>query len=128
MEINPCSRMKSILTIGLYVAALLFVFAGVSHFTKERFFMKAMPPYIPYHRAMVLISGIAEIILGIGLIFETTRIYAAWGLIALLIAVFPANIYMATSGKFHQIPAFALWLRLPLQFLLIWWMYQYTRS
>ncbi len=128
MEINPCSRMKSILTIGLYVAALIFVFAGVSHFTKERFFIKAMPPYIPYHRAMVLISGVAEIALGLGLLFDATRVYAAWGLILLLIAVFPANIYMATSGRFHQIPAFALWLRLPLQFLLIWWMYQYTRQ
>lgn len=119
--------MKSILTIGLYLAALLFVFAGVSHFTKERFFMKAMPPYIPYHRAMVIISGVAEIALGLGLLFDATRVYAAWGLILLLIAVFPANIYMASSDKFPSIPAIALWLRLPLQFLLIWWIYQYTR-
>lgn len=128
MEINTHLPMKNILTIGLYLAALIFVYAGVSHFTKERFFMKAMPPYIPYHRAMVLISGVAEIALGLGLLFDATRVYAAWGLIALLIAVFPANIYMVTSGKFHQIPAYALWLRLPLQFVLIWWMYQYTRQ
>lgn len=119
--------MISIKTIGLYLASLLFVFSGISHFTKERFFMKAMPPYIPYPEAMVLISGVAEIVLGLGLLFSMTRVYAAWGLIILLIAVFPANIFMATSGKFHQIPAILLWLRLPLQFLLIWWVYQYTK-
>ncbi|RFS14914.1 MauE/DoxX family redox-associated membrane protein [Emticicia sp. C21] len=119
--------MFTIKTIGLYLAVLLFVVAGISHFTQERFFIKAMPPYIPYHRAMVLISGVAEIALGIGLLFNSTRIYAAWGLIILLIAVFPANIYMATSGKFHRVPFVLLWLRLPLQFVLIWWIYQYTK-
>ena len=119
--------MPIISTIGLFLAALFFIFAGILHFRKERFYLKAMPPYIPYHRTMVVISGIAEIILGLGLLFEVTRIYAAWGIILLLIAVFPANIYMATSGKFHQIPKFLLWLRLPLQFVLIWWIYQYTR-
>jgi uncharacterized membrane protein len=118
--------MITIKTIGLYAASIAFVFAGISHFTKERFFMKAMPPYIPFHKAMVLVSGIAEIILGLGLLFPATRVYAAWGLIMLLVAVFPANIYMATSGKFHKIPSFLLWLRLPLQFVLIWWIYQYS--
>ncbi|RYU96183.1 DoxX family protein [Emticicia agri] len=113
-------------TISLYLAALLFIIAGISHFRKERFYLKAMPPYVPYHHAMVLISGVAEILLGIGLLFPLTRVYAAWGLILLLIAVFPANIYMVTSGKFHRIPSVLLWLRLPLQIVLIWWIYQYT--
>lgn len=119
--------MPILLNIGQYLAALLFIFAGVSHFVRKRAFMKTMPHYIPDHKAMVLISGVAEIVLGVGLLFPFTRIYAAWGLILLLIAVFPANIYMATSGKFHRIPSVLLWLRLPLQFLLIWWMYQYTK-
>lgn len=127
MKINDSLTMETIKTIGLYLAALAFVFAGISHFTKERFFIKAMPPYIPFHKEMVLISGVAEILLGLGLLFPATRIYAAWGLIILLIAVFPANIYMATSGKFQQIPSVLLWLRLPLQFALIWWVYQYTQ-
>lgn len=119
--------MITIKTIGLYLAAIVFVFAGVSHFTKERFFMKAMPPYIPYPQAMVIISGVAEIAFGLGLLFPLTRSYAAWGLIILLVAVFPANIYMATSGRFHQIPSILLWIRLPLQLVLIWWVYQYTK-
>lgn len=120
--------MMALLKAGsLYVAGLLFTLAGILHFTKERFFMKAMPPYIPFHKVMVQLSGIAEIALGIALLFPPTRVYAAWGLILLLIAVFPANIYMATSGRFQYIPQVLLWLRLPLQLVLIWWVYQYTQ-
>lgn len=119
--------MPTIRIIVLYIAALLFIIAGISHFRKERLYIKIMPPYIPYHRIMVLISGIAEIVLGLGLLLSKTRVYAAWGLILLLIAVLPANIYMATSGKFHRIPSVLLWLRIPLQFVLVWWIYQYTK-
>ena len=110
-------------TIALYIMAAFFVYAGISHFTKKNFFMKAMPPYIPKPEAMVILSGIAEIVFGLGLLFEQTRTYAAWGIILLLIAVFPANVYMATSGKFKKIPQPLLWLRLPLQIVLIWWAY-----
>ncbi len=113
--------------IALYIMAAFFVFAGTSHFTQKRFFMKAMPPYIPYHEAMVILSGIAEIILGLGLLFQQSKNYAAWGIILLLIVVFPANIYMATSGRFKKIPQWMLWLRLPLQIVLIWWAYLYTK-
>jgi uncharacterized membrane protein len=112
--------------IGLYIAALLFILAGITHFIREKDYLKTVPPYIPYGRAMVLISGLAEIVLGAGLIFPITKVYAAWGLILLLIAVFPANIYMATSGKFYRIPSLLLWLRLPLQLILFWWIFQYT--
>ena len=113
--------------IGLYIMAGFFVFTGITHFTKKNFFMKAMPPYIPNHEEMVILSGIAEIILGIGLLFTQTRALSAWGIILLLVAVFPANIYMATSGKFKKIPQWMLWLRLPLQLALIAWAYQYTK-
>jgi uncharacterized membrane protein len=113
--------------IALYIMAAFFVYAGISHFTKKNFFMKAMPPYIPKPEAMVIISGIAEIVFGLGLLFDQSKSYAAWGIIALLIAVFPANIYMATSGKFKKIPQPLLWLRLPLQIVLIWWAYLYTK-
>ncbi|MFN3852247.1 MAG: DoxX family protein [Spirosomataceae bacterium] len=109
-----------------YLLSALLVFAGTMHFVQEKFFLKAMPPYIPYPKAAVIVSGIAEIAFGVGLLFEPTRSLAAWGIIALLVAVFPANIYMATSGRFSKIPSWALWLRLPLQFVLIWWVYQYV--
>lgn len=114
-------------TIGLYIMAAFFVYAGISHFTKKYFFMKAMPPYIPNQEIMVILSGIAEILFGIGLLFNQTKPLAAWGIILLLIAVFPANIYMATSGKFKKIPQWLLWLRLPLQLVLIAWAYLYTK-
>jgi len=114
-------------TIALYILAGFLIFAGISHFTKKLFFIKAMPPYIPKHEEMVIISGIAEIILGIGLLFSQTQFLAAWGIILLFIAVSPANIYMATSGKFKKMPQWLLWLRLPLQIVLIAWAYRYTK-
>jgi len=118
--------MRLMENIALYIMAGFLVFAGISHFTKKNFFMKTMPPYIPKHEEMVIFSGIAEIILGIGLIFSQTKSFAAWGIILLFIAVFPANIYMATSGKFKKIPHWILWLRLPIQIILIAWAYLYT--
>ena len=89
--------------------------------------MAIMPPYIPAHQLMVAVSGIAEVVLGIGLLFPSTRSLSAWGLIVLLIAVFPANLYMAQSERFAQIPAWIRWGRLPLQAGLIAWAYQYTQ-
>ncbi len=118
--------MSTVESIGLYLASAIYIFAGIMHFINERFYLKAMPPYIPYHKAMVQLSGMAEIVLGAGLLLPATRTYAAWGIIVLLIAVFPANVYMATSGKFHRMPQLLLWLRLPLQFLLLGWAYLYT--
>jgi uncharacterized membrane protein len=84
--------------------------------------MRIMPPYIPWHLAMVYISGAAEIAGGAGLLVSLAvpqlRGPAAWGLVALLIAVFPANVYMATSAATFS---WILWARLPLQAVLIWW-------
>ena len=112
--------------IGLYLMAALYIYAGINHFRKPRFYLKAMPTYIPNQKLMVDLSGIFEIVLGIALLFPPTRSYAAWGIILLLIAVFPSNIYMLTSGKFHKIPKWFLWARLPLQGVLIWWAYLYV--
>ena len=87
-----------------------------------------MPPYLTYHRALVLVSGVFEIALGILLLVPRTSHLAAWGLIALLIAVFPANLFMYQhSEQFPYSPTLLL-LRLPLQGLLILWAYHYTRS
>src|SRR5580704_210095 len=83
--------------IFLLLAAVFYSLAGVLHFLRPAMYMKIMPPYVPWHRAMVELSGAAEILGGIGLLIPRLRRAAALGLVALLIAVFPANIYMATN-------------------------------
>ena len=110
--------------IFLLAAAVSYVVAGVFHFVKTDSYLKIMPPWIPWHLAMVYVSGAAEIAGGFGLLIPALRRPAAWGLVALLIAVFPANIYMAVENvqvTANPIPAALLWARLPLQALLIWW-------
>ncbi len=115
-------------TIGLVLLAALFVAAGVAHFTRAEFYEKAMPDYIPAHRELVLLSGVFEILGGLGLLLPRTRRAAAWGLIALLVAVFPANLHMALNPeRFPNIPEWALWVRLPLQIPLILWALVYTK-
>ena len=114
--------------IALYAMAAFYTYAGVAHFRNPKFFLKIMPPWLPAHQFLVSASGVVEIACGVGLLFPQTRIWAAWGLIALLIIVFPVNLYMATSGKFSpQIAEWFLWLRLPLQGVLIWWAWTYTK-
>ncbi len=112
--------------LSLYIQAFVYIGAGVNHFLRPKMYLAIMPPYIPAHDLMVTLSGIAELVLGIGLLFPATRSWSAWGLILLLIAVFPANVYMATAPRFQKLPAWLRWGRLPLQGLLIWWAYQYT--
>lgn len=99
----------------------LFIFAGVMHFVRPAAFISAVPEFLPFPDALVYISGVAEIAGGIGLLWERTRRYAAIGLILLLVAVYPANINMALNPqKFPQFPEWSLWMRLPVQFVLIW--------
>lgn len=116
-------------TVTRYMFGAFFIVAGISHFLKASFFINIMPPYLPWPRALVYISGIAEIGLGGLLFFRRWTSVAGWGLIALLIAVFPANLHMALHPK--RYPALApalLWLRLPMQGVLIAWAYWYTRK
>ena len=89
--------MLSQISISLVLMSALYLYSGIQHFRNPKFFLKLMPPYVPKHQLMVDISGIAEIVLSIGLLFSATQSLAAWGVIVLLIAVFPANIYMATA-------------------------------
>jgi uncharacterized membrane protein len=107
--------------ILLGLQALFYIYAGYSHFKKSWFFYKITPPVLhPYKKSINVIVGVAEILGGVGLLIPQTRIAAAWGIIALLIAVFPANIYMLTSGGAGmKISKTFLWIRLPLQFVLI---------
>lgn len=112
------------------LAAIFYVGAGALHFIKTDAYLKIVPPYIPAHLAIVRISGACEILGGLGLLLPKTRRAAAWGLIALLIAVFPANVYMATNpieAGAASIAPVLRWGRLPLQLLLAWWLIWCTK-
>jgi len=116
-----------ITVIFRWLLAVVFVLAGANHFVHPDFYLAIMPPAIPWHEACVQISGVAEILGGIGILVPATRRFSGWGLLALLIAVFPANIYMATDHVqppgLHVTP-FGAWMRLPLQAVLmawVWW-------
>ncbi len=107
----------------------LYIATGSLHFVFTRTYTGIMPSYLPAHRELVLLSGAAEILGGLGILLPPTRRPAAWGLILLLVAVFPANLTMITEhARFHAVPLWAAWLRLPLQLPLIYWAWLYTRD
>ena len=102
--------------ITIYLMSLFYISIGIKHFINTDWFMKIMPPYLPYHKALIYLSGAFEIIFGIMLLSEKTRFLAGCGLILLLIAVFPANIYLAqTNGAAMNISPALAWGRLPFQ-------------
>jgi uncharacterized membrane protein len=113
--------------IHRYIISGLFVITGVLHFVKPAVFVRIMPEYIPYHLAMVYISGVAEIFGAVGILFPKIQVWAGWGLILLLIAVFPANINMTVEAVhrsgYRSWYTIATILRLPLQLVLIYWVY-----
>lgn len=121
--INP---VKSFQDNARIATGLTFVFTGATHFLMPGKFLEMMPPFVPAPLLMVYLSGIFEILGGAALILPTTKRLAAYGLIALLIAVFPANIYVALNnvqlGGFMNYPLYQ-WLRLPMQFVLIYWIW-----
>ena len=123
----PSSMTKQ---IGLILLALFFIAGGINHFINSDIYVAIMPTYLPAHLELVYLSGLFEILGGIGVVLSPIRQWAGYGLIALLIAVFPANIYMAMNpDKFVDIvSAWILYVRLPLQFLLIWWTFWATRN
>lgn len=112
-----------------FAAGFAFLFTGVSHFTNPARFIEMMPPFIPAHAEMVIVSGAAEIAGALGLMIPATRRAAAMGLLALLIAVFPANVYVAIAGKTVQgMPSASwyYWVRLPFQFVYMAWIYWFA--
>lgn len=120
--------MLTLKLVLLYLLAALFILTGLSHFINPVYFLKIMPPYMPWPLFLVYLSGFFEIVLGIMVLIPKLRRVAAWGLIALLIAVFPANIHMALNPELYpEIHPVALWIRLPLQAVLVTWAYWYTR-
>jgi uncharacterized membrane protein len=108
---------------------LAFVGAGVNHFAMPRAYEAIVPPSMKSRaRSLVTISGVAEVAGGLGVLLPRTRRAAGLGLIALLAAVFPANLYMAREpDSFRKIPRWALYARLPLQPLMMWWAWRATR-
>lgn len=124
--------MKLVKSVALYLSVIGYIYVGLLHFIQPDFFLKIMPPYLPYHLPLVYASGFIEITLGFCLLFKKIRFFTAWGLILLLIAVYPANIYLA----FNETPQIALgispfmasWVRLPLQFVFIGLAYWFTKS
>ncbi len=120
--------MRIVKTLSKILFGLFFITAGVMHFVSPDFFVRIMPPYLPWHLEIVYLSGVIEIALGLLLWIPKFTRLAAWGLIALLIAVFPANIHMfQNQDVYTELSATGHSIRLLLQGVLILWAYWYTR-
>jgi uncharacterized membrane protein len=114
--------------IALFLLSFFFIWAGVNHFIQPAFYLALMPAYLPAHAELVALSGIFEILGGIGVLVPRVRSLSGWGLIALLIAVFPANLHMALNPElFSDVSPAALYIRLPIQIGFIAWSYWATR-
>ncbi|WP_310992424.1 DoxX family protein [Aequorivita marina] len=110
-----------------YLMGVVFVLAGMNHFRKPKLYERIMPPYIPARSTMVSISGIVEMILGFMLMNKNSQETAAWGIIALMVLFIPIHIYMLQNEKAAmKLPKWALILRIPLQFAIMYWAYLYT--
>ena len=97
-----------------------YIYVGIDHFNNPNWYVRIIPPIFPYKLGLVFFSGILEILLGVLLLIKKLRFLAGWGLILLLLSVYPANIYLAvTNGTALGISPAAAWLRLPFQFLFI---------
>ena len=116
-------------TLTRYLLGALYIAAGVNHFLNTATYVRIMPQYLPWHLELIYLSGVAEAALGFLLLIRRYSVWAGWGLVALCIAVFPANVHMAMHANLYPaIPELALWLRLPAQGLLIAWAWWYTRE
>ena len=114
---------------SLIVMGVFYISIGISHFTSPIWYVQIVPPYLPYKLELVYISGLFEILFGGMLLFKKTRFLAGWGLILLLIAVYPANIYLAqTNGAALGISPSIAWGRLPFQFVFIGLAYWHSKE
>jgi uncharacterized membrane protein len=115
--------------LSLYSMIVLYIAAGLYHFINPEFYMRIMPPWVPYPKEMIFISGVCEVLFALLLLFPFTRRTGAWCIILLLVAVFPANIQMLLNYRNENNPL--LWIaivRLPLQIILIGWAYRFARK
>ena len=121
----PSSWVHLVLLITL---SLLFINIGIDHFVNPDFYRNIMPAYLPMHTEAIYISGFFEILGGVAILFPKLRSMAGWGLVLLLIVVFPVNIHMAANPNlFPDIPLSFLYIRLVLQFIIIYWTYFATQ-
>lgn len=111
-------------TVALWVCAVSYIVVGINHFTEPELFVLIVPAYLPAPLLLVHISGVAEVLGGVGLLWRKTRRAAAWGILALLVAVYPANINMLVNDIYlPDMPQerWMLWARLPFQFVFAAW-------
>ena len=114
--------------LSLIVMGIFYISIGISHFTSPIWYVQIVPPYLSYKLELVYISGLFEILFGGMLFFRKTRFLAGWGLILLLIAVYPANIYLAqTNGAAMNTTPLIAWGRLPVQFIFIGLAYWHSK-
>ncbi|MHA7842909.1 MAG: DoxX family protein [Winogradskyella sp.] len=114
--------------IGLYIMAGMYILAGLMHFIKPKMYMRIMPRYLPNHKFLVLLSGVAEIVLGSALLFSGTKAFAIYGIIAMLVIFLLVHFYMLSGEKASAgIPKWILILRIPLQFFLMYWAWIYLK-
>lgn len=110
-----------------YVLGVLYVIAGMNHFRKPKLYERIMPPYIPAHKEMVLLSGIAEMILGFLIMNKDTQTFAAWAIIGMLAVFLTVHFHMLKDERASlKLPKWVLVARIPLQFALMYWAYQYV--
>ncbi|MEO8795225.1 MAG: MauE/DoxX family redox-associated membrane protein [Daejeonella sp.] len=124
--------MRIFLKISIISLSLILILAGLNHFRNPQMYLQIIPEYIPVPVALNYVSGIAELILGIGLLFNKTRILAAWGIFIMMIAFIPAHIFMIQKAPFYlgtlHVTKTIAWIRLALQPLLILWAYIHTKK
>ena len=122
--------MKWLKLASLVLLAAFYVFSGINHFVSPEFYRPIMPPELPAHDLLIWLSGEAELVLGVGLIIPETRRMAAWGIIAFLLAVVPANIYVAAQnlpmGGTEGAGVWN-WVRVAFQPVLMLWAWWHTR-
>lgn len=110
----------------LYLMAAMYIFAGIMHFVKPKAYLRIMPRYLPNHKGLVALSGIAEIALGVGLCFPALKDVSIYGIIAMLAVFLLVHFYMLSGKKASAgIPRWILVLRIPLQFGLMYWAWWY---
>ncbi len=107
----------------LYLMGIMYSVLGVLHFTNTQFYRTLMPKFLPAHDFLIYLSGIAEIVLGIGIFFIPSRSYALWGIIVLLAIFLTVHVNMLFPENQLGIQPWKLWLRIPIQFILMYWAY-----
>lgn len=122
-------RRSRLYWISLAVMGVFYIAAGLNHLVTPQFYLAVMPPYIPWPDAVILWSGIAELLGGIGVLVPLTRPMAAWGIVLMLACFLPVHVNMCLHPEaFAHIPLWAIWVRLPLQIPLMLWAWLYTRT